>query len=487
MARLTVRILSRYLLWQHLAPLVFGLGALTALMLLNQVAKQFGHLVGKGLSPVVIAEVFLLSIPFIVAVTLPMAVLVAVLHVFTRLGQDSEITALQAGGVGVRHMLRPVLAGAAAVSLLSLLWNDQVLPRTNHRLRTLLTDIQRKKPSFTLREQVINEIVQGQFFLRAARIDAASSRLKDVTIYDLQDAERRRVIAADSGRMAFTPEGTDLYLTLMDGEIREIRRGEPEQFNRTFFDVNRLRVSGVGNIFDRTNDDTFRGDRELSICGMFQRVAEVRRSAVQAQRDGRAAVLLDLRRLAGLRADSIAPADTASAPIVPGPYCRLLGWLTGWIEPTEAAAQSLVVQQHRPPPVTLSPAAGAAVEQRLHVAEQRMAIFQVEIQKKYAIAAACLVFALLGVPIALRFPRGGTGLVLATSVVVFAIYYVGLIGGEELGDRLIVTPFVAMWVPNLVLATVGLIGLWLVERTGTSPRGTSWADTWRALRRRAPR
>jgi lipopolysaccharide export system permease protein len=326
MARQPVRILSRYLLRQHLAPLAFALAALTALMLLNQVAKQFGHLVGKGLPALAILEVFLLSVPFIVAVTLPMAVLVAVLHAFTRLGQDSEITALQAGGIGVRHMLRPVLAGAAAVSLLSLTWTDQVLPRSNHRLRTLLTDIQRKKPSFTLKEQVINEVVQGQFFLRAARIDAASSRLKDVTIYDLQDADRRRVIAADSGRMAFTPEGTDLHLTLMHGEIREFRRGEPTEFNRTFFTTNRLRVPGVGNIFERTENDAFRGDRELSICGMQERVADARRSAEQARREGRAAVLRDLRRLAGLAPDSLAAADTGPAPPDPGLVCRALGW-----------------------------------------------------------------------------------------------------------------------------------------------------------------
>src|SRR5918996_4058507 len=107
MAPPTVRILSRYVLRQHLAPLAFALAALTALMLLNQVAKQFGLLVGKGLSWTVIAEVFVLSIPFIVAVTLPMAVLVAVLHAFTRLGGDSEITALQAGGIRGRPTPRP--------------------------------------------------------------------------------------------------------------------------------------------------------------------------------------------------------------------------------------------------------------------------------------------------------------------------------------------------------------------------------------------
>src|SRR5467141_3044563 len=247
MARPIVRTISRYLLRQHLAPLGFALAALTALMLLNQIAKQFGSLVGKGLPWGVIVEVFVLSIPFIVAVTLPMAVLVAVLHVFTHLAGDNEITAMQASGVSVGRVIAPVLGGATVVACLSFLWSDQLLPRSNHRLSTLQVDIQRKKPSFTLKEQVINEVVSGQFFLRAARIDPNTNKLKDVTLYDLRDAERRRIIAADSGAMAYTPGGRDLYLTLQDGEIQDVSRSEPAQFNRTFFRTNRLRLTGIGN------------------------------------------------------------------------------------------------------------------------------------------------------------------------------------------------------------------------------------------------
>jgi len=206
MARPSMRILSKYLLRQHVAPLVFALGGLTAFLMIQQIAKQFGSLVGKGLPWSVIFEVFVLSIPFIVAMTLPMAVLVAVLHTFTHLGADNEITAMKAGGVSLARMVAPVLGGAALVTLVSLVWNDQILPRTNHRLAMLQRDITRKKPSFSLKEQVINEVVSGQFFLRAARIDPATNRLRDVTIYDLGDApERRRIIVADSGQMAYTP------------------------------------------------------------------------------------------------------------------------------------------------------------------------------------------------------------------------------------------------------------------------------------------
>jgi len=108
-------------------------------------------------------------------------------------------------------------------------------------------------------------------------------------------------------------------------------------------------------------------------------------------------------------------------------------------------------------------------------------MYEVEIHKKYSIAVACLVFALLGVPVALRFQRGGVGLVIGVSVIVFTIYYVGLIGGEELGNRLLVSPFFAMWTPNILFAIVGLVGLWRIRRPGHSPHGADWSDVREAL------
>src|SRR5213594_2293852 len=337
MARPTVRTISRYLLRQHVAPLGFALTALTSLMLLNQIAKQFGSLVGKGLPWSVILEVFVLSIPFIIAVTLPMAV------------------------------LRPVLGGAAAVALLSFLWNDQVLPRSNHRLRTLQVDIQRKKPSFTLKEQVINEVVPGQFFLRAARIDPNSNKLKDVTIYNLGDAERRQIIGADSGRMAYTPGGRDLYLTLEDGDIQAVNRTDPTELDRTFFRVNRMRVAGVGNTLERTENDTYKSDREMSICEMRGVVAQARHEAERARQDTRAAVQNDLRRLAGLAPvypPPVYPPPAAygvdTAPV--GLYCRALRRVTAWLVPTPAVAQTPSPTPRRPRPaarprVTATPVA----------------------------------------------------------------------------------------------------------------------------------
>jgi lipopolysaccharide export system permease protein len=485
MAPITVRIISRYLLRQHLAPLAFALTALTSLMLLNQVAKQFTNLVGKGLPWSVILEVFVLSIPFIVAVTLPMAVLVAVLYTFSHLAADNEITVMKASGISVGRLLLPVLGGAVVVSLLAFLWSDQVLPRSNHRLRALMVDIQRKKPSFTLREQVINEVVPQRFFLRAARIDQASNRLKDVSIYDLEDPERRRVIRADSGRMAYTPGGADLYLTLFDGDIQEVQRADPTQFNRTFYRENVIRVAGIGNSLVRTITDSYRSDREMSVCQMERSVRQSRAELAAARAAAGAAVDAELRRLAGLIVlpPPLVP-DSALPP--PSRWCGAWERVLGWLTPATAEAQT---PKRRPAAadgapsskarsVVASPAPRRATveEGRVRAARQRAATYLVEIHKKLAIAAACLVFALVGAPVALRFPRAGIGLVIGVSLAVFTVYYVGLIAGEELGDRLIVSPFLAMWTPNLVFTILGALGVLAVAREGGGARGGDWAD-----------
>jgi len=224
----------------------------------------------------------------------------------------------------------------------------------------------------------------------------------------------------------------------------------------------------------------------MTICGMEQVVAQAEREGQRARREAREAVVLDLRRLIRL-APLVPQPSAATVDPAPGLYCRALRVLGGWLGPEEAqAAQTPLPRrpdaQLPPPSLTLvTPGATAAVEQRVRAARQRAAIYEVEIQKKLAISAACVIFALLGVPVAIRFPRGGVGLVIGTSLAVFSVYYVGLIGGEELGDRLIVSPFLAMWTPNLIFAAVGLALLWVVRREGSTAHGGDWDDLKHAL------
>jgi lipopolysaccharide export system permease protein len=303
-----VRLINRYLLRQLAAPFVFALAAQTSLMLLSQIAKKFGALVGKGLPWTVIAEVFVLSLPFIVAMTLPMAVLLAVLYTFSHLAADNEITALRASGFSIYQVLAPVLIWGACMSAFNFLFVDQVLPRSNARLRSLLIDIGRKKPTFELREQVINEVPPSQYFLRASRIDAATGKLRGVTIYDVGGEASRRIIYADSGSMAYAEGQTDLSLRLYDGSIHQYRPAEPTRFQLTYFAVNDIRVKNVYDQLQRNTSESIRGDREMSTCEMLQVIHDAERDQQEARDERRKLAERDLRLLLNLPPPAVAPA-----------------------------------------------------------------------------------------------------------------------------------------------------------------------------------
>ncbi len=257
-----MRIVTRYVLKEHLGPLAFAVAALTSLLLLNFVAKRLGDLVGKGLPWTVITEFLLLSIPFTLAMTLPMAVLVATMHAFSRLASENEITAFKASGVSMQRLVLPVILASVGLTLAMVVFNDQVLPRANHRLATLQADIARVKPTLALNEQVINEVVPRQLYLRAARIASGSNRMQDVTIYDLADPANRRTIVADSGHLALSPSGEDLILTLYDGNSTVIDPAQRARLQRSFFGEDVLMVRGVSTRLDRGNDrSVYKSDR----------------------------------------------------------------------------------------------------------------------------------------------------------------------------------------------------------------------------------
>lgn len=292
-----MRLLRRHLLRTLAGPFAFAWIAQTGMLLLNQLSRRFGDLVGKGLPGGVIAEVLLLFIPFIVALTLPMAILVAVLYGFSQMGADNELTAMRANGVSVLQMLRPVLAAGVLLALTNFFFIDQVLPRTNLRLLNLQTDIAQKKPTFSLKEQTINNLPQSQYFLQASRIQPVTGRMTEVVIYDLSPPAGRRVIYADSGYMSFERGEQDLGIQLYVGRVDEYKTAEPATVNVTRFRVNTIRVRNIQNAFQQSFGSVQKGDREMTTCEMMDRVADSRQEAARLAARRKSLAANDVRSL----------------------------------------------------------------------------------------------------------------------------------------------------------------------------------------------
>jgi lipopolysaccharide export LptBFGC system permease protein LptF len=259
------------LLGRHATPFVVSLASLTALL----VAQQVLNLRERGVSADALGQAFLLAIPVVMALTIPMAVFLAVVWVFTRPGMEGVFASARRRRHGIRGLVVPVLCIAGVPAILTFVLSTEILPRTNARFSVMVD----------------------------------------------------------------RPVPTDRTMTM--AELREAARGA--------------------------------------------------------------------------RADS-------------GP---------------DAAA--------------------------------RLTAYEVEIQKDYALAAACVVLALTGAAIALRFPRGGARLVFGASGVVFTGYFISLVVGESLADQQVMSPFVAMWMASAILIAVVLLLVWRPGQASTANESESLA------------
>jgi len=272
-----------------------------------------------------------------------------------------------------------------------------------------------------------------------------------------------------------------------------------------------MRVAGVASQFQETSDaDTVsKGDREMSVCEMQAAYAKadtgLQRSqfdSVEAQWQRDSLLAAEPPTTAVKTAPPKPPAGPhpkpakLSAPFgIGGAYCTLLGAAGRLVSGAPAIAAPARPRPY-PPSSGLAPSvggmgamAGMPPDQRINMAkinaEQARLLrnrYDVEIQKKFSLAAACIIFALVGAPIALRFPRGGVGLVIGVSFFIFALYYVGLIGGEELANRGIISAFWAMWGTNVIMTVIGLVLIMRMGNEGTTGRGGDIGELFETIR-----
>jgi lipopolysaccharide export system permease protein len=460
-------VLARYLIRVHIGPFLFALTAITGLIVVNSVAQKVDALVGKGLPWRVLGEFVLFSLPHTIALSLPMSVLVAVLYAFSQLTASNEITAMAAGGVRPLRIMFPVLGLGMIAASVMFYFNDTVLPESNHRLKNLLLDIGRKSPTLELRAQVVNELRVGTglnvYYLTADRIDHQTNTLENVTIFDGNDEANQRTTYAARGEMAFNSQRTDLYLTLHDGFVHEVQSERDGGFQRIYFEQQVVPLRDVGNELERRVGGTDRSDRERG----FDLLAENARSR-ETQLDS-------------TRAENRAQAIEAVRFALNMPEESDTTWAKGntILSGRNRSTSSFLAQD----PTTQQFVTGTRSRAvRVGALEQSVNRFKVEIHKKLAIAIACLVFTLVGPPLALRFPTSGVGFVVTGSAIIFFFYWVGLLAGEAAADRRLADPAVTMWISNLVMAAIGVVLVTRMGRlTGNTRGGSGLGDTIRNI------
>jgi len=445
--------LDRYILREHNGPFWFALVVITLVLIVDFVPDVVSMVVSKGLSTSVILQVFVLNLAWMLALSVPMAVLSGTLMAFGRMAADSEILAAKAAGVSLYRIVAPVVLVAAVIGTGLIYFNNDVLPDANHRARLLMSDIRRKRPTLDLKPNVLEDRIPG-YHLLIKDIDPRSSKIADITIFEQKGRQSPRTVVAKRGDMSYSADGRTLILQLFDGEVHEIDPEDVGKYRRTAFEEQTFYLGGVEDDFNRT-DSEYRTDREKSSQQMREDIAAWRLAIAPHYQSINTACSTLVSAL------FIGPPDSVNTqmplPLASASFDRANSFSEARQRALNRVAriQNIIVRET------------AAVANQTRLIDQ----YLIEIHKKYSIPAACLVFVLIGGPLGVRARRGGLGVGMGVSLGLFLVYWAFLIGGEDLADRDIVSPFWAMWAADILIGAIGLVLLWSVtNEVSLSPR-----------------
>ncbi len=404
-----MKILERYILKENFKPFVVSLMVTTFVMLLDKIIDLLNLIIEKHLDVLTIVSIFGLSLPFILALTIPMAILLASIMSFGRLSVDNELIAFKSCGINIFTLLKPTVIAALFLSFFMVYFNNAVLPQTNHMLKNMMIKANYRRPATAIVPGTFNSMKNYTIYVKE-RID---DELFGILIYNREKAKFPQTISAERGEIELANGGNSLKAILYNGQMHERDQKNPDKYNISEFRKFTLNLPDLGYKMNQEGTD-YRGDRELSSNAM-QEIVNEREDEIELLQTEIEDIQESINKMNSNEEEEIDKNELKKN------YNRL-----------------------------------NLKSDKITSLKSDIRKYQVEIHKKYAIAFACVIFVLIGAPIGMMTKTSGVGMSFSVSAIVFLIYYGALTLGEELADKGIVSPFLAMWISNIVFSIIGI-------------------------------
>ncbi len=437
-----MKILSRYILREHISPFLISLLVVTFVLLIDRIIDLLNMIIEKKLAASVIINLFALSLPYMMALAIPMAVLVATILAFGRLTVDRETIGMKSCGVNIYSMIRPLLFCAVLLTALMVYFNHWFLPNTNHKLKNLMVKVAYFRPMTIIKAGEFTTVMDYTVFVK----ENAGDLLKNVLIYDRSETTLPRTIVADSGKVVQMDNGNSLRLFLYKGEMHERNQKEQGKYQLRRFDEFVLNIRNLAVNLDVT-ESGYRSDREMTYSQLQAAIKDKQREVTDKEKE----------------AASLAKRVNALGPNS-GDYARSVELRRLTIMRTQA-------------------------EDRMRELDENLRALKVEYHKKFALSFAVIIFILIGIPLGLMTRSSGIGMAFSMSALIFLIYYVALTGGEQLADKGLMSPFLSMWISNIVFLGVAalLIFASIREKQIVNLKLLGWKlSHWRQRKQAAP-
>ena len=405
-----MKVLHKYLLKEMLLPFIFSLLIITFLLFVNFLIRAVDRFLGKGLDFFIIIEYLFLNLAWIIALSVPMAVLLTSLMTFGRMSEDNEIDALKSSGISYYSlMISPIFFGIF-ITFLLILFNNYILPEMNFKARLLSGDIYKKRPMMNIEPGIFIDALPNYNIIIGGK---SKGIMSDVRIFSKVNKKSQVSIYAKTGNINTLSNA--FLLTLYNGEIHELENDQYNNYRRIIFKKHNIKIP-ADNILLNRRDSSNRTDREMTIPMIKEKVESYNKriNVVKSRIEG---IFYKTTNdslfpktfdegdyiLKNIQIDLTEDSSLTKAQI--NRKKRLIRNFERQIKNEYSLLKSYMKGKNK---------------------------YLVEIYKKYSIPFACILFVLIGVPIGILAKKGGFSISILLSFGFFLIYYLMLIGGGRI-------------------------------------------------------
>jgi lipopolysaccharide export system permease protein len=422
------------------------------ILLMQFLWKHIAELVGKGVSLSVLAEFFLYATFTLVPMALPLAILLASLMTFGNLGENFELTAMKSAGISLFRIMRPLILFISLVCVGAFYFSNDVLPKSQKKLWALIFSLKEKSPEFDIRVgEFSHEIPNVNLYIRGKK----NHVLKDLMIYNFSEGfENAAVTLADSGRIQFTGDNKYLVLSLYNGESFENLKDQKISNSPTSIPYRRetfkskIMLIDFNTKFNRF-DESILQDQHVSknlqqLTHSIDSVSKVTKSIMGFQ----SKEMVNKHFFGRDQAIGQNLNDSLKK------------------NRTQLNADSLFLMMNQQSMVNASSSAlesAKRVQQTIEYNKTSLSLtlgyqlrHEIERHTRFTLSFACLIFFFIGAPLGAIIRKGGLGMPVVVSVIMFIFYYIIQNTGFKLARESIWPTFEGMWLSSAVLLPIGI-------------------------------
>ncbi|MGB4654483.1 MAG: LptF/LptG family permease [Bacteroidales bacterium] len=432
----------------YVGPLFSTFFVVIFVLLMQFVWTYVDVMLGKGLSWQVIAKLLFYASFTFLPTALPISILLSSIMTFGNLGENNELVAIKTAGISMKKIFVPISVIVLFVSVATYFYYNISFPYANMKFRSTLYDVRQKKLALNIPENVFYSGLDG-YVIKIGKKENDGSIIKNVMIYDHTDQRgNNKLIVADSGIMQKTSDDNFLLLTLFDGvnyeEPVETNLVRQKTYRKIYFKQEKIKFDLSQFQLATTDADLFKDSYHMLNSKQLRQASDSLAVEIEALHK-------ETQR-------------TISSYLIYYSYCDfgnkdIAGKTDVEFDSNflQTAKKNLYIVKDAVNNVRNTKTSFQYTQQFAETQSVLKARHDNEFHRKFSVSFGCFVLFLIGAPLGIIIRRGGFGLPIVVSVVLYVIYHVISFTGEKVVRSLVIDSWLGMWMANIVLLPVGLL------------------------------